>query len=453
MARNTYLQIEQISLKDKPKIDILGGGPAGLSVGYFARKKGYDICIHEGSSAIGGNCRSIKMGEYRFDTGAHRFHDKIPSITDEIKKLMGDDLKKINAPSKIYFDGRMIDFPLSFSSVMRNLKLSEILKIVVENFFNIFKTNVEYKNFEELAHAKYGSTLSNLFLINYTEKLWGAKAGELQTSISGSRLKNLKILTILTEMIIKSSKVKHFEGSFYYPKYGYGTIFDSMAKYIGHKKIILDSKVNKIFHDGKKIKEIEFENGKTIEVGYIVNTLPIDSIIQMLDPLPSKNLIEIADNIKFRDLKICLLELDLPKLSDNASIYFPDEHIPITRIYEPKNRSHLMAPKDKTSLSIEIPYSQGDSVSKMNDDEVIDVVKKTLIKEKFFKDSDVLDNRLIDIKNAYPILKVGEEGNIRKLVSFIQSFSNQKLIGRNVEFDYLHTHNIMDKAKLLVNTI
>ena len=453
MARNTYLQIEQISLKDKPKIDILGGGPAGLSVGYFARKKGYDICIHEGSSSIGGNCRSIKMGEYRFDTGAHRFHDKIPSITDEIKKLMGDDLKKINAPSKIYFDGRMIDFPISFSSVMRNLKLSEILKIVVENFFNIFKTDVEYKNFEELAHAKYGSTLSNLFLINYTEKLWGARAVELQTSISGSRLKNLDILTMLTEMIIKSSNVKHFEGSFYYPKYGYGTIFDSLAKHIGHEKIILDSRVNKIFHDGKKIKEIEFENGETKKVGYIVNTLPITSVLKMLDPPPNKNLIKRADNLKFRNLKICLLELDFPKLSDNASIYFPDEDIPITRIYEPKNRSHLMAPKDKTSLSIEIPYSQGDSISKMTDDEVIDVVKKTLIKEKFFKDSDVLDNRLIDIKNAYPILKVGEEGNIRKLVSFLQSFSNQKLIGRNVEFDYLHTHKIMDKAKLLVNTI
>ena len=102
-------------MKNKPKIDILGGGPAGLSVAYFARKKGYDICIYEGSSTIGGNCRTIKMGEYRFDTGAHRFHDKIPSITEEVKKLMGDDLKKINAPSKIYFDGRMIDFPLSFS--------------------------------------------------------------------------------------------------------------------------------------------------------------------------------------------------------------------------------------------------------------------------------------------------------------------------------------------------
>ena len=438
-------------MKNKPKIDILGGGPAGLSVAYFARKKGYDICIHEGSSAIGGNCRTIKMGEYRFDTGAHRFHDKIPSITEEVKKLMGDDLKKINVPSKIYFDGRMIDFPLSFFSVMKNLKLSEILKIVVENSFNVFKANVEHKNFEELAYAKYGPTLSNLFLINYTEKLWGARANQLQTTISGNRLKNLSILSMIIEMINKNRKVKHLEGSFYYPKYGYGSIFDSIAEIDG-VNIDLNSKVKKIYHENKKIKEIELENGKILEVKYIVNTLPINSIIQMLDPLPSKDLIEIADDLKFRNLKICLMELDFPKLSNNASIYFPDDHIPITRIYEPKNRSPQMAPVDKTSLAIEVPYSHGDRISLLTDGEVIDMVKRTLIEEKLFKDSDVLDNRLIDIKNAYPILKVGEEGNIRELISFLQSFSNQKLIGRNVEFDYLHTHKIMDKAKSLVNT-
>ena len=438
-------------MKNKPKIDILGGGPAGLSVAYFARKKGYDICIHEGSSAIGGNCRTIKMGEYRFDTGAHRFHDKIPSITEEVKKLMGDDLKKINVPSKIYFDGRMIDFPLSFFSVMKNLKLSEILKIVVENFFNVFKANVEHKNFEELAYAKYGPTLSNLFLINYTEKLWGARANQLQTTISGNRLKNLSILSMIIEMINKNRKVKHLEGSFYYPKYGYGSIFDSIAEIDG-VNIDLNSKVKKIYHENKKIKEIELENGKILEVKYIVNTLPINSIIQMLDPLPSKDLIEIADDLKFRNLKVCLIELDFPKLSNNASIYFPDDHIPITRIYEPKNRSPQMAPIDKTSLAIEVPYSQGDRISLLTDGEVIDMVKRTLVKEKLFKDSDVLDNRLIDIKNAYPILKVNDKGNIGELVSFLQSFSNQKLIGRNVEFDYLHTHKIMERAKHLINT-
>ena len=438
-------------MKNKPKIDILGGGPAGLSVAYFATKKGYDICIHEGSSAIGGNCRTIKMGEYRFDTGAHRFHDKIPSITEEVKKLVGDDLKKINIPSKIYFDGRMIDFPLSFLSVMKNLKLSEILKIVVENLFNVFKANVEHKNFEELAYAKYGPTLSNLFLINYTEKLWGARANQLQTTISGNRLKNLNISSMIIEMINKNKKVKHLEGSFYYPRYGYGSIFDSIAEIDG-VNIDLNSKVKKIYHENKKIKEIEFENGKILEAKYIVNTLPINSIVRMLDPLPSKNLIKIANNLKFRNLKICLIELDFPKLSNNASIYFPDTRIPITRIYEPKNRSPQMAPRNKTSLAIEVPYSQGDEISLLTDDEVIDKVKRTLTKEKLFKDSDVLNKRLVDIKNAYPILKVDNERNIVELVSFLQSFNNQKLIGRNVEFDYLHTHKIMDRAKYLVNT-
>ena len=114
--------------------------------------------------------------------------------------------------------------------------------------------------------------------------MWGARANELQTTISGNRLKNLNMLS----MIIKNRKVKHLEGSFYYPKYGYGSIFDSIAKQIDYENISLDSRINKIFHDGKKIKEIEFENGKTKEVGYIVNTLPIDSITHLATTASSR---------------------------------------------------------------------------------------------------------------------------------------------------------------------
>ena len=69
----------------------------------------------------------------------------------------------------------------------------------------------------------------------------------------------------------------------------------------------------------------------------------------------------------------------------------------------------------KTSLAIEVPYSHGDEISLLTNDEVIDLVKKTLIKEKLFKDSDVLNKRLIDIKNAYPILKVNDKGILESL--------------------------------------
>ena len=62
--------------KQKLKLHILGGGPAGLAAGYFAKKKNIDLEIFEASDMVGGNCKTIERGEYRFDTGAHRFHDK-----------------------------------------------------------------------------------------------------------------------------------------------------------------------------------------------------------------------------------------------------------------------------------------------------------------------------------------------------------------------------------------
>ena len=70
------------------KLHILGAGPAGLAAGYFAKKEGIPFHIFEASGVYGGNCRTIVEGDYRFDTGAHRFHDKNQEITNEIKSLM-----------------------------------------------------------------------------------------------------------------------------------------------------------------------------------------------------------------------------------------------------------------------------------------------------------------------------------------------------------------------------
>ena len=79
-----------------------------------------------------------------------------------------------------------------------------------------------------------------------------------------------------------------------------------------------------------------------------------------------------------------------------------------------------MAPRDKTSLSIEFLTLR--VISLLTNDEVIDLVKKTLIKEKLFKNSDVLNKRLIDIKMLIQSLKLR-----KKYWGTFQSFSNQSL--------------------------
>ena len=129
-------------------------------------------------------------------------HDKNESITNEIKMLLGDNLNKVSSPSKIYFNNEMINFPIKAVDVINKLNSKTSYKIIIENILTIFNNNHNIRNFKELAYNNYGKTLSNLFLINYTEKLWGEQATNLDASISGGRLKNLDLYSILKNLIL-----------------------------------------------------------------------------------------------------------------------------------------------------------------------------------------------------------------------------------------------------------
>ena len=92
---------------------ILGGGIAGLSVGYFAKKQGYSFKILESTKRIGGNCITFSHRGFLFDSGAHRFHNKYIDVTKEVLELLNANLHEVSAPSQIYDDGRFFDFPIS----------------------------------------------------------------------------------------------------------------------------------------------------------------------------------------------------------------------------------------------------------------------------------------------------------------------------------------------------
>ena len=432
-------------------LDIIGAGPAGLGIGYFAKKNKIPVSIYEKSNRVGGNCKTILNGDFRYDTGAHRLHDKHQNITFEIKKLLGKELLIIEAPSKIYYKGSLIDFPLNITSLINNLNMNQLLKIGYEKFFNIIRGDDKVSSFKDLAYQKYGKTLSELFLINYTEKLWGSNANELDPNISGDRLRNLDLKSLIRSFILNSSNYKHLDGSFLYPQYGFGTIFDRMSKYIGSNNIHLNSRVEKIIHDGVRIKEIHCSKKKSSDVGYVINTLPINLLSEVFDPKPPDEVIESLANIEYRHVKLCVIYLDIPKLTENASIYFPESNFPFNRIYEPKNRSEKMAPKEKTCIVVETSLGTDDISTFSSDEEYFKNIEKCLIKESFIKYSDVIEYEVGFIHNAYPILNIGIHEKIKPAVSYFSSFENHLLHGRNAQFEYVHVHDLLQSSKEIIH--
>ena len=433
-------------------ITILGGGPAGLAVGYYAKKHGLRFAVYEADGKIGGNAVTLQHGAFRFDSGAHRLHDKDEEVTAELKDLIGKDLKKIFVPSAIFHNGRYIDFPLSPLNLISQLGFATFMKAGIDVIASKIRSNKDSDNFEDFAVSTYGKTISDLFLLGYSEKLWGIPCKKLSLSVSGKRMKGLNLKTFFKEAVLgKKAKTEHLDGSFYYPKKGYGTIVEELANFCGQENILTHSKITRIFHDFKKIQSVEINNTEKINVDSIVSTLPLPQFVQLLSPDPDEQIKSIAKTLRFRSLLIVTVFLNKSSITDKGSIYFPGRQFPFTRVYEPRNRSLDMSPQGKTSLCAEIPCFLESEVWSMPEDELVKNVNSYFIRFGWIQEKDIIDSTVLRLPVAYPVLEKDVHEKIQKIIVFLKKFSNLEISGRNGKFLYAHVHDMMRFGKDIVD--
>lgn len=425
-------------------ITILGGGLAGLAVGYYAAKKNIPFRIFEANDRTGGNCVTFQYKDFLFDSGAHRIHDKDPEITSEFKHLFGDDLKKVEAPSQIYHNGKFINFPLSPLNVMKNLGIMNSFRALLELALSRIKKSSPNQNFEKFALQTYGNTIAERFLLSYSEKLWGIPCDRLSPHIAGKRLKGLDVKTLFMETIFgRKKETRHVEGAFYYPKRGIGAIANRLEELCGKENIRTNSKISRIFHNHSRILAIEVNNREKVPIKDLVSTLPLNVFVQKMEPEPPGDILDMVKDLAFRNLILAAFFLDKKEVTKNASIYFPDRLIPFTRIYEPKNRSEDMSPPQKTSLIVEIPCSYVDKFWSMEDDRLIPMIRSHLFKIGWIKEQDILGTSVNRLGFAYPVLELDHMDKVEKIHAYLQGFDNLMVSGRNGRFVYAWIHDMI----------
>ncbi len=426
-------------------LSILGGGIAGLSAGHFAGKSGLPFKIYEARETVGGNCRTHEHEGFLFDSGAHRFHDKDPMMTQVLRDLLGDELEEVRAPSQIYHDGRFIDFPLSPLNLVRKLGAGTLTKAAFELARARLSRRGQGDDFEAFALRTYGRTIAELFLLGYSRKLWGMPPDRLSPVISGGRLKGLTISAFLFEAFGRNRKrTRHLDGSFYYPRHGIRLIPERLAESCGRENILTGSRITRVFHDARRIRAVEVNGRERVATtGGVINTLPLSVFLGLLDPVPPPEVLAPAGRLRFRDLVLVALFLDRPSLSKNASIYFPDAGLPFARLYEPKNRSRFMAPQDRTAVVVECPCFRDDAVWSAPDGRLVDTVRGHLARLGLIREPEVLGGTVARLEYAYPVIERGTEAKTRKIFGYLERFENLRSSGRVALFEYIHIHDIM----------
>ncbi len=430
------------------EVVILGGGPAGLGVAFYAQRAGLPFTLLEASAELGGMCRTLSCGEHLYDSGAHRFHDRDPEITRDLLALMGEDLVRVDAPSAIRDRGRYIDFPPTPLNVMFAYGFREAGRIGRDLLRSGLRRRRTAGSFEDFAVSRFGETLARRILLNYSEKLWGLPSDQLSPDIATRRLQGMTLRSLLYELVFPGAKTEHVDGSFLYPRGGYGRIPEALVSTLPPESIRTGFFVEAIDCEGGVVKKIHGAAGEAVEVrDSVVSTLPLPLLVKLLGDAVPEAARAAASRLRFRHVRLMFLRLGTPRMSRNASIYIPDPAFCISRIYEPKNRSASMAPEGETALVVEAPCFTGDAVDRLTADAFSDKVIGELTVLELLDPRTVLETRQHFISNAYPVYARNYAGDTRVIRDALSGFTNLETVGRAGRFVYSHLHDQMRFGK------
>ena len=430
-----------------PHLAILGGGPAGLGLSFYANRLGLPFVLFEGAPHLGGLCRTLQCGQHSYDLGAHRFHDRLSDITHDVKQLLGNRLSPVTAPSQIYSGGQLFDFPPTplnslFSSGLRKVGRIE---------FDLIKAHLRprpVRSFADFAVNTFGETLARKFLLNYSEKVWGIPADQLSADIATRRLSGMTLSSLLVETIFPSKKAAHIDGSFLYPRGGYGEISRALAKSLPSSSVETNHTVTEIECEDSRVKRIHFKSEPPFQLsGTVVSTLPLTTTVSLLSCPLSTQVRQACGSLRFRNIRLIFLRLARQQISHNASIYFPDSSYCFSRIYEPKNRSAVMAPRGETSIVAEVPCSANDSVARLSPEALCERVVAGLSETGLLDSGQLIEWRHHFLANAYPVYSRDYSSKVQMVLKALETITNLHMLGRSGLFFYSHLHDQLGLGK------
>ena len=483
------------------KAVIIGAGPAGLTAAYeLLTRSDIEPVILEENDFVGGISATLDYKNNKIDMGGHRFFSKSERVMDwwlSILPLQGapskDDLlldRKVElstlpeAPnpektdkvmlkrhrlSRIYYLKTFFDYPVSLNmNTIKGLGLWRMFKIGCSYLKALAFPIKEEKSLEDFMINRFGRELYLTFFKDYTEKLWGIDCAKISAEWGAQRIKGISILKVIKQMFNnlfghKGKAVEtSFIDSFYYPKFGPGHLWQSVAEQVEAKggKILRRHKVIRVVKKNNRITAVEAldDKGKlkVFEGDIFISTMPVKDLVETMTDVPTK-VKKVAEGLMYRDFRTVGILLNKLKIKNTTHfktvsnivpdtwIYVQERDVKLGRLQIFNNWSPYLVNDLENTVWIGLEYfcNEQDKIWTDDDETFIKFAIGEAAKIGIFDEADVLDAYTHKVKKAYPAY-FGTYDRFDEIKNYVNGIDNLYLVGRNG----MHRYNNMDHSTL-----
>jgi protoporphyrinogen oxidase len=442
---------------------VVGAGPAGLTAAYELGKAGRAAVVLESSDVVGGISRTVERDGWRFDIGGHRFFTKVPEVEALWHEILPDEEFLLRPRmSRIYYRGKLFDYPLKAGNALRSLGLLEALRCVLSYALVRVRPPKDQSHFEGWVAARFGWRLYRIFFKTYTEKVWGVDATEIQADWAAQRIKNLSLLSAVTNALLPKRNQKDIASlieEFQYPKLGPGLMWERCAEHVQDLGggLVHEAPVTRIERDDRGATRVTASTAAgplRFEASDVVSSMPISDLVRTFDPPAPPEVLAAADDLRYRDfLTVALVVPERFSFPDNW-IYIHSPGVKVGRVQNFGSWSPYLVKDGRTCLGLEYFVNEGDDTWATSDDELVALATRE-IRELGLVEGDVVEaGYVVRQPKAYPVYDEHYKRNVEVLRAWLEAeVPNVHPVGRNGMHRYNNADHSMLTAMLTAENI
>ncbi len=451
------------------KVVIIGAGPAGLTAAYQLSKQHIPTTILEADSIVGGISRTVERDGWRFDIGGHRFFTKVKKVDDLWFEILGEE-EFLQRPrmSRIFYKGKLYDYPIVAKNALMNLGFVEAVKCVLSYIWVRIRPPKDQSTLEGFIVARFGWRLYNHFFKTYNEKVWGVPASKISADWGAQRIKGVSLLKAATDALTpkfvkarrdKSKQETSLIEEFNYPKYGPGQMWEKATELVqaSGSTVSYNTSVVGIKHaNGLATTVIAAgpEGAREIPADHVVSSMPFSELILAMDPPPPAEVLAAAKDLKYRDFMTVALVVPQEYSFPDNWIYIHDPNVEVGRIQNFGSWSPYLVKDGRTCLGLEFFVQEGDEMWTKSDEALIEQGKQELQLLGLGDAAKVEAGYVVRMPKAYPVYDDHYVDSVNVLRGWIsENASNVYPVGRNGMHKYNNQDHSMVTAMLTADNI